>query len=172
MQEIWKDVVGYEGLYQVSNMGRVKSFCQSTKFHKQKEFILKPSLINTGYEVVTLYSKEKRKKFQIHRLVATAFIPNPNNLPCVNHKDENKVNNCVSNLEWCTYQYNNNYGTARIRTAETKATPIVQKTLNGKLLATYRSAIIASQLLNIDYANLVNWCREGIGGGYLWERMK
>ena len=172
MQEIWKDVVGYEGLYQVSNMGRVKSFCQSTKFHKQKEFILKPSLINSGYEVVTLYSKEKRKKFQIHRLVATAFIPNPDNLPCVNHKDENKVNNCVSNLEWCTYQYNNNYGTARIRTAETKATPIVQKTLDGKLLATYQSAIIASQLLNINYANLNNWCMEGIGGGYLWERMK
>ena len=172
MQEIWKDVAGYEGLYQVSNMGRVKSFCQSTKFHKQKEFILKPSLINSGYEVVTLYSKEKRKKFQIHRLVATAFIPNPNNLPCVNHKDENKVNNCVSNLEWCTYQYNNNYGTARIRTAETKATPIVQKTLDGKLLATYQSATIASQLLNIDYANLANWCMKGIGGGYLWERMK
>ena len=101
-KEIWKDVKGYEGLYQVSNFGKVKSFKESAKFGN-------PYLINSGFHVVTLYLKDRTKrKFQVHRLVAETFIPNPENLPCVNHKDENKLNNCVSNLEWCTYQYNNN----------------------------------------------------------------
>lgn len=169
MQEIWKDVKGYEGLYQVSNFGRVKSFRASWKLGKPKETILHPSLINSGYEVVTLYSKEKRQKFQVHRLVALNFIPNPENFPCVNHKDENKLNNCVNNLEWCTYQYNNNYGTARIRTSYTKEKPIIQKTLDGHLLAKYQSVHIASELLKIEYINLIRWCRNGIGGGYKWE---
>ncbi len=169
MQEIWKDVQGYEGLYQVSNLGKVKSFRGSCKFGKPKELLLKPTLINSGYGVVTLYSNEKRKKFQIHRLVATAFIPNPMNLPCVNHKDENKLNNSVENLEWCTYEYNNNYGTARIRTSYTQSTPIEQKTLEGYPLATYQSIRIASTLLNVRYGTIKEWCANGIGGGCIWE---
>lgn len=154
MQEIWKDVDGYAGLYQVSNLGRVKSFKQSWKYGKPKEFILKPSLINSGYHVVTLYQKDKKEKFQVHRLVASTFIPNPLNLPCVNHKDENKLNNCADNLEWCTYQYNNCYGTARLRAITTAGNPIMQKTLDGYLLATYQSVGIASHLLNINKGTL------------------
>lgn len=169
MQEIWKDIKGYEGLYQISNLGRVKSFRASTKYGKPEEMFLKPSLINSGYGVVTLYSAQNRRKHQIHRLVATAFIENPNNFPCINHKDENKLNNCVDNLEWCTYQYNNNYGTARIRASKTRTKRIRQKTLSGEILATYQSSHIASELLKIDYNNLKNWCNNGIGGGYIWE---
>lgn len=170
MKEIWKDIKGYEGLYQVSNLGRVKSFRESTKYGMQKEYILKPSLINSGYYVVTLYSPDKAKrKFQIHRLVAETFISNDKNLPCVNHKDENKTNNCVDNLEWCTYQYNNNYGTARIRSANTQAKTVKQKTLDGVLIAKYFSVSIASELLGYPNNLLTKWCREGIGGGYMWS---
>ena len=102
MDKIWKDIKGYEGLYMVSNGGDVKSV---------KNGILKPSVYKgTGYYYVGLYKDGKRKGYTIHRLVADAFIPNPNNLPCVNHKDESKINNNVENLEWCTHRYNSNYG--------------------------------------------------------------
>ena len=170
MDEIWKDISGYEGLYQVSNLGRVKSFRESAKFRKPEELILKPSLINSGYHVVTLYSKDRKKhKFQVHRLVAEAFIANSKNLPCVNHKDENKINNQCDNLEWCTYQYNNSYGTARIRMVDKITKPIQQKTLDGITIATYRSAGVVSELLGHPKSNIVKWCRDGIGGGYRWR---
>lgn len=107
--EEWKDIKGYEGLYQISNRGRVKSL-GNNKTRKEKILSLKPG--NNGYIRVYLCRKrEKTKPFLVHRLVAQAFLPNPDNLPVVNHKDENKLNNNVENLEWCTYQYNNTYGT-------------------------------------------------------------
>ena len=102
-KEIWKNVLGYEGLYQVSNLGNIKSFIG-------KEKILKPSTTNNGYPGVNLTKDKKIKRYSVHRLVAEAFIPNPNNYPCVNHKDENRTNNRADNLEWCTYSYNNTYG--------------------------------------------------------------
>ena len=104
--EIWKDIEGYKGLYQISNYGNVKSL----NYNKTgKERILKPK--KNIYLQIMLHQNAKVKYFYIHRLVATAFILNPKNYPCVNHKDENKQNNHVDNLEWCTYQYNNTYGT-------------------------------------------------------------
>ena len=118
MKEIWKDIKGYEGIYQVSNMGKVKSLKRtinnSTTYGGKatiKERILKPKKDKDGYEAVGLNKDGKRKDFRVHRLVADAFIPNPNNYPIVNHKDEVKDNNVVSNLEWCTVRYNNTYGT-------------------------------------------------------------
>lgn len=116
--EIWKDYKDYKGHYQVSNFGRIKSI----KFGK--EIILKPGTNKNGYSYVILYKNGKVKKFTVHRLVAEAFLPNPDNLPEVNHKDENKLNNCVSNLEWCTNLYNHNYGTINER--------IAAKNTNGK----------------------------------------
>ena len=105
MTEIWKDIDGYEGLYQVSNLGRVKSL------HHNKEKILKGSYAKEGYHLISLSKEGTQKRCLVHRLVATAFIPNPYKLECVNHKDENPRNNNVDNLEWCTKAYNNCYGT-------------------------------------------------------------
>lgn len=114
--EEWKDVIGYEGLYQVSNLGRVKSLdrivtTKENKSWKLDEKLLKPHLGNNGYYAVALCKNGKVKRLSIHRLVASAFIDNPENLPCVNHKSENKLENTVENLEWCDYIYNNSYGT-------------------------------------------------------------
>lgn len=107
--EEWKDITGYEGLYQVSNLGRVR---RSGK-------ILKGGYNNKGYHTINLCKNGISKSFFVHRLVAIAFIPNPNNFPIVNHKDENPKNNCVDNLEWCTKSYNATYGTAKERKAQT-----------------------------------------------------
>lgn len=109
--EIWKPVVGYEGKYEVSNMGRVKSLDYNKT---DKRALMKPQLCK-GYLRVLISSNGKRKQRLIHRLVAQAFIPNPNNLPEVNHKDEDKTNNRVENLEWCDRSYNINYGTRNKR---------------------------------------------------------
>ena len=107
MTEEWRDIEGWEGLYQISNLGRVYS-CANRNYKKL-------TIRKTGYVVVSLIcrSKNMRKQYKVHRLVAQAFIPNPNNLPCINHKDENKENNRVDNLEWCTNKYNSNYGHCR-----------------------------------------------------------
>lgn len=118
MDEIWKDVIGYEGLYRVSSLGSVKSVTRYVKtVHKGyegsrliKERVLKPYLGKHGYFILTMRKNGRYKTEEVHRLVALAFIPNPDDLPCVNHKDENKQNNSVDNLEWCTRAYNNNYG--------------------------------------------------------------
>ena len=104
--EIWKDIEGYEGLYQVSTYGNIKSLPKvrrnGTGTYIQKERLLKPSNTSTGYKKVELCKDGKRKGFKVHRLVAIAFIPNPDNKPEVNHIDGNKINNNIDNLEWVT----------------------------------------------------------------------
>ena len=120
MTEEWRSIEGYEGQYEVSSYGRVRSLDMYVKscygsYRLRKGKILSPGIRPDGYLVVSL----KYKMFRVHRLVAQAFIPNPDNLPQVNHKDEDKSNNRVDNLEWCDSKYNNNYGTARIRAKET-----------------------------------------------------
>lgn len=114
MTEIWKDIEGYNGKYQISTLGRLRSYAQDTKNGKIKT----GNKEKRGYLSYLLYDSDGSKSWhKIHRLVAEAFIDNPDNLPQVNHKDENKQNNCVDNLEWCTNDYNIHYGTAIERNA-------------------------------------------------------
>lgn len=119
MQEIWKDIKGYEGFYQVSNFGRIK--CMEHKcpgrygLRTVREHIKVQVKGAKGYYYVSLYKMDKGRTFTVHRLVAQAFIPNPDNLPCVNHIDENKFNNNVENLEWCTSLYNNTYNDVHLK---------------------------------------------------------
>lgn len=124
--EFWKDVVGYEGLYQVSNLGKVRSVdrvvdCRWGHNKKLEGKEIKSNLDKDGYLKLALSKYGKRKTYAVHRLVADAFIPNPHNLPCINHKKEfEKTNNSVENLEWCTVKYNNNYGTHQERSAKAR----------------------------------------------------
>ena len=110
MQEVWKEIEGTNGMYQVSNLGNVKSFTRI-----KKGGLLKFGHFSNGYLFAHIRINGKRRSYLVHRLVASAFLPNPQNLPQVNHKDENKTNNRVDNLEWCTHLYNQNYGTKNQR---------------------------------------------------------
>ena len=125
MSEEWRPIEGYEGLYEVSNTGQVRSLDRYVKYsngriHLHKGKVLSPIKDTDDYLKVNLYCNGKNKKCLVHRLVAEAFISNINNLPEVNHKDEDKSNNRVDNLEWCNRKYNVNYGTAKIRSRDTK----------------------------------------------------
>ena len=124
--EEWKDINGFEGFYQISTMGRVRSLdrvvhCGYGKCRKERGRLLKLAICKSnGYFIVVLRRDNKPKTCLVHRLVADAFILNTNDLPEVNHKDENKLNNNVTNLEWCTHKYNQNYGTHNQRMSNTK----------------------------------------------------
>lgn len=171
MEEIWKDIKGFEGCYQVSNFGRVKSFHRWKRASCPKEYILKNSLANNGYCQVTLYNGDKRQKHLVHRLVADAFIPNPDNLPHINHKDENPENNHADNLEWCTPLYNNCYGTAKFRAMMTKGKPIGQYLINDQWLATYANTVIASEFSGVPQKEIYQ-CAVGTlhsAGGFVWR---
>ena len=123
-KKIWKDIKGYEGYYQVSNTGFIRSVDRWITYKNGSKHFLKGEPLKgrpdrDGYLIIGLAKEGKQRYIGIHRLVAEAFIPNPNNLPQVNHKDENKTNNSVWNLEWCTSKYNVNYGTGNSRRSKT-----------------------------------------------------
>lgn len=169
-QEVWIDIKDYEGKYKVSNQGRVYSL----NTHKYL------SLGNNGrgYLFVSLWKNGEAKREYVHRLVARHFIPNPENLPQVNHKDENKENNCVENLEWCSNNYNNSYGTKKERAAKTllnngkTSHKVKQFTLDGEYVATYRSMREAERLNNLTNGVISQMFRKGYNqaGGYHWEK--
>ena len=162
--EIWKDVKGYEGLYKVSNYGRVKSLFRYKK-------ILKPIIQTNGYFWV--YLCKPLKKFFIHRLVAEAFIPNPDNLPQVNHKDEDKTNNHVDNLEWCTNKYNSNYGSRNERVRKSLSKKVYQYTLDGEFVKEWES-INECARNGFNQGNISSCCRgeRKTHKGYKWSYEK
>ena len=142
--EIWKDIKGYEGLYQVSNLGRVKSF------QNHRVFIRKQSHNKKGYLVLVLSKNNKNIQCRVHRLVAEAFLPNPNNYPCINHKDESRTNNTVDNLEWCTVQYNNYYGTRIDKIRKVIAKPVLLTDLDTGISLITLSARESSHMLGVS----------------------
>lgn len=182
-KEVWKNIEGYEELYQVSNFGRVKSLNYK---RSGKERILKQQPNNNGYLIVGLCKNNICKKFLVHRLVAQMFIPNNQNLFYVNHKDENPKNNHVDNLEFCSHEYNMNYGTILERkresmkgkhhyhTEETKrkmSKPILQYTKDGVFIREWIGINTASRELNIDNGDICRCCKgqQKSAGNYIWK---
>ena len=175
--EVWKDVKGYEGLYQVSNMGRVKSLERTVARRNGskrtvRERILKPEIIHNGYLRVKLCdSSGKMKKFFVHRLVGEAFHENPENKPCVNHIDEDKTNNTASNLEWCTVKENLNHGTRNKRRAKAKSKPVGQYTRDGNLIKVWQSATEVQRQLGFAQGAICKVARgkQKTAYGYVWK---
>lgn len=145
--EVWKDIEGWEGWYQVSTHGRIRSMDRwielpcvrwgGTMNRFMRSCIRKPKKCKNGYERVILSKNHEEKTYLVHRLVAEAFIPNPENLPYINHRDENPSNNCVYNLEWCSASYNLTYGTRPVKFGMSRGKPIEQITLDGQVVARY-----------------------------------
>ena len=170
MKEIWKDIPNYEGIYKISNLGRLKSFRAYNSFTKgyyYKEKIIKGKIDNNGYVMVCLVKNGQYKYCRIHRLVAEAFIDNPNNYPIINHKDENKQNNIVSNLEWCTYLYNNTYGNKNKKISKA----IIQYDLEDNFIKEYPSINEAGRQNNIPHTSILYALKhtEGITHNYKWK---
>ena len=165
--EIWKDIKGYEGDYQVSSYGRVKSYKNG------KEKILKPRLTTRKYLQVHFCKNKIVKNFQVHRLVALAFLPNPQNFPHINHKDENKMNNNLENLEWCDAKYNNNYGNHGKRISESLGKKIDQYTLDGKFVKEWESTMECERN-GYDHSNVAACCRgkRKTYKGFIWSYNK
>lgn len=168
-EEIWKDIEDYEGLYQVSSFGKIKSLPRNTTIKKAR--ILKPSIDKDGYYKVPLSKNGIIKRCFVHRLVAQTFLENKNNYPVVNHKDENKQNNNVDNLEFCSIKYNTNYNGANFRRALKKRKAIYQ-IKNGIVIKKWDSATTASKKLKISRGNIVSclYKNRKTAGGYQWEK--
>ena len=174
--EIWRDVVGYEGLYKVSNLGNVKSL------RHKKTFLMKTGQHSNGYLFVRLSNHNKLiKSFLVHRLVSKAFLPNPNNLPQVNHKDEDKTNNRVDNLEWCDAKYNLNFGTVQerkskklskiLKNRKDQSKPVLQYDKNDIFINEYPSIKDAQRKTGVHQGAICRVCRGKLKstGGFLWK---
>lgn len=172
--EEWKAIEGYEGLYEVSDWGRVRSLDREVMHGNGNKYLFKGKLMTLtttmdGYLRVTLSKNGKAKKHTIHRLVAQAFLQNTDNLPQVNHKDEDKTNNRVDNLEFCTSQYNNTYNDRHLKCAhkvkkanqERSGKIIHQYTLDGELVATYPSTWEASRQTGYSKQGIMIACHGG-----------
>ena len=167
--EIWKDIIGYEGLYQISNYGRVKTVARDIVRSNGeplhiKEKIRKTVIKPNGYAEVHLRKDGKGLSIKVHRLVAEAFIPNPDNLPQVNHIDEDKTNNNVSNLEWCTRDYNMHYGTRNGRAASKringkKSKHVKQYSIDGKFIREWASLAEIERQTGYNNSNISACCR-------------
>ena len=164
-KEIWKDIVGYEGHYKISNLGRVKSL----KYGKEQ--ILKNVKNGRGYLQVDLLKNGEEKTYYIHRIVAQVFLPNPQNLPQINHKNEDKTDNNANNLEWCTAKYNNNYGTHNQRSAEKRSKPVLQYTKDGKFVKEWKSARDIERNLGYNSGYISSCCNGKFKSAYrfVWK---
>lgn len=164
--EIWRPVCGFEGLYEVSDQGRIKSLKRNTT----SGGIIKTH-VNRGYVYSHLCKNGKHRNVKVHRAVAEAFIPNPDNKPEVNHKDENKSNNCVGNLEWATKKENANYGTKNERSAQKSGKTVVQFDMEGNRIHTWPSSMAIERALGFRASN-IRACCIGIAKsayGFVWK---
>lgn len=174
MIEEWKNITGYEGLYQVSNMGRVRRLPRRIVNHGTQT-VKKGSMVaqypnRKGYMRLNLFKDGKMTEYFVHRLVAKAFVPNTYNLPDINHKSEVKTENRADNLEWCDKKYNNNFGTRTQRAIAKQEYAVVQKTLGGDVLKEYPSIQEAGRQTSISAGHICLVCqvKRPSAGGYRW----
>jgi len=180
-EEIWKDVPGYEGVYQASTLGQIRSMDMHIPIRGGLQLrrgrILKPIVNIDGYYTVMLCIYRKRKIWRVHKLVGITFIPNPQGFKIINHKNEIKTDNRACNLEWCDTRYNINYGD---RTAKARAArklnkrgfkPVVQMSMDGSLLNVYESVASAARLTGCHQGAISNCCigRAKSSGNYRWR---
>lgn len=196
MEEIWKDIKGWEGLYQISNKGRVKSLTKVTKFGNRlkvnKEMILKPTIGKRGYYTVNFFDGDRSKTATLHRLIAEAFIPNPENKPCIDHINTIKTDNRIENLRWVTNKENcNNPLTLKHQRDATSKKwergcydnrnnihyrKVQQFDMSGNLIETYDSIIEASEATGVDRSSISAVCNgrnpnRHTAGGYIWKHL-
>lgn len=178
--EVWKPIKGYEGIYEVSSYGRVRSLdmvlpaiANGVPCTRIRHGVMRKTHIGrTGYHYVLLRNGGKDKNFRLHRLVAEAFVPNPDNLPEVNHKDEDKNNNRADNLEWCSSSYNHCYGTTIERAASKIRRPVCQMNMDGEIINEYPSLISAERATGIRHEKISALCRgvtKKTKSGYRWK---
>lgn len=167
MEEIWKSIKDYED-YEISNLGRIKSY------KNNKERLLKPRKDKDGYMKIDLCKDNKKKTHKLHRLVAQAFLANPENKPEVNHKDEDKTNNCASNLQWVTSRENANYGTRNERVANANSIPVVQLDLQGNYINVHQSATQVERELGFYNTHIIKCCKGKLDSAYKfkWQYLK
>ena len=184
--EIWEKVKDYEGLYEVSSEGRIRSVyrkvwnpgcnCYRTQYSK----ILKLWTDNKGYKRVSLSKYGKTRGILVHRLVAFAFIPNPDCLPHINHKNEIPSDNRIENLEWCDIKYNNGYGSHGKHVGESHSKPVLQYTLDGSIIREWPNSRVVEREIGIPNTNIISCClgrtkRYGRtynckqAGGFIWK---
>ena len=160
VEEIWKPIEGFNGNYEISNLGRVKSL------RGPEDRIMKPTLNRreNGYYIISLAKRGKQIYKTIHRLVAEAFVPNPDGLTEINHIDENKLNNCADNLEWCDRKYNMNHISKSRRR-------VLQYSIDGEFIKEWKSARECERELGIFHTAISNVCNGNrkTAGGYVWK---
>lgn len=169
MMEIWKDIKGYEGKYQISNLGNVKSLKDSRGNFREK--LLKLQKDTKGYLRIQLFKNGKGETKKVHRLVAEAFIPNPNNLPEVNHiKEFEKDNNIVENLEWVTSKQNSNHGTRNYRMGKSHSRTVYQYSINGDFIKMWPSTMECGRN-GFDRGHVGECClgKRKTHNGYIWS---
>lgn len=175
MVEIWRDIKDYEGLYQVSNLGRVKSLEHKVKYkhvyRTVKERILKPATLNNGYLIVSLHKNKKMKTYTIHRLVAEAFKPNLHNYPTVDHINRIKTDNRADNLRWAPYELQVANSSAIKNSNKATSKPVKQYTVDGQFIREYRSLTEASIETGLQIGNICKCCyyKRKSTGDYIWK---
>ena len=164
--EIWKPVSGFEGYYEVSSLGKVASLPY------RRRCVRKPSINSSGYLSIILYKPKFMKTMSIHRLIAVAFVANPENKPQVNHKDENKLNNDISNLEWCTPSHNTRHAiSVGLMKPNNKRCPVEQLTISGQLIALHKSVRQAALSVSGTPQQVSRSCKINKQyNGYMWRK--